>query len=100
MKKSGIILTLGLLLAWFGAFATHNRAGEITYRCLDSTNFLTYEIIVTTYTKSDQVDRCELTIHFWDGDSCIAPRTNGNPSPGNNGCPQSSSPGYCDHCGD
>lgn len=100
MKKSGIILTLGLLLAWFGAFATHNRAGEITYRCLDSTNFLTYEIIVTTYTKSDQVDRCELTIHFGDGDSCIAPRTNGNPSPGNNGCPQSSSPGYCDHCGD
>ncbi|MBX7181308.1 MAG: gliding motility-associated C-terminal domain-containing protein [Bacteroidia bacterium] len=100
MKKLGSFLTLGLLLAWYSAFATHNRAGEITYRCLDSTNFLTYEITVTTYTSSNQVDRCSLTIHFGDGDSCVATRSNGNPSNGNEGCPQSTSPGYCPHCGD
>lgn len=58
--------------------ATHNRAGEITYKWISGT---TYEVTVTTYTKEDsQADRCELTIYFGDGDSCIAGRTNGDKS--------------------
>ena len=81
-------------------YATHNRAGEITYRSTDPNNCLTYEITVTTYTKSDAVDRCEITIFFGDGDSCVASRVNGNPAPSSQGCPGSASPGFCQHCGE
>lgn len=59
-------------------FATHNRAGEITYQHLSGT---TYKIIVTTYTNTDpnttSADRCDLVVYFGDGDSAIAPRVNG-----------------------
>lgn len=58
------------------AFATHNRAGEITYQHISG---YTYKIIVTTYTNTfnTTADRCELTVNFGDGDSAIAPRVNG-----------------------
>ena len=74
-------------------FATHNRAGEITYKpiCTDSINAcncLTYEVTVTTYTKesSSAADRCSLTVYFGDGDSAVFSRINGpiNGSCGNN----------------
>jgi len=66
----------------FSAFATHERAGEITYICLGG---LTYSITVTTYTKgqSSPADRCFLTIFFGDGDTAEVCRSNfmpGNPS--------------------
>lgn len=61
------------------SFATHNRAGEITYRCLGG---YTYEILVTTYTKtsSSAADRCEVTVYFGDGDSAVFQRFGGPPS--------------------
>ena len=56
--------------------ATHNRAGEITYRWINGS---TYEITVTTYTKesSTTADRCEVEVHFGDNSSAIVPRSNG-----------------------
>lgn len=61
--------------------ATHNRAGEITYKWIGG---YSYEVTVTTYTKeSSLADRCELTIYFGDGDSCVASRANG---PNNGNC--------------
>lgn len=71
-----------LLLPWV-ALATHNRAGEITYRSVGGN---TYEITVTTYTKvSSQIDRCELTVEWGDGSSSTIYRVNG----GNARCPGS-----------
>ncbi|MBK7181823.1 MAG: hypothetical protein IPH89_02235 [Bacteroidetes bacterium] len=60
MKK--IIFTLFLfLISIVGAFATHNRAGEITYKHLTGN---TYKITITTYTNTfnTTADRCELTV--------------------------------------
>lgn len=63
--------------------ATHNRAGEITYRSVGGN---TYEVTVTTYTKvSSQIDRCELTVDWGDGTSSTIYRVNG----GNARCPNS-----------
>jgi gliding motility-associated-like protein len=63
------------------AFATHNRAGEITYRHIQG---LLYEITITTYTdpEMDQADRPTLQI-FWgdeplNGDPTTINRVNGN----------------------
>lgn len=62
--------------------ATHNRAGEITYRHLSG---LTYEVTITTYTKesSTAADRCSLTISWGDNTSAVLNRING---PTNLGC--------------
>ena len=70
-------------------FATHNRAGEITYKWLSG---FTYEFTITTYTKDTApADRCELTIDFGDGVSAVFLRTNGVsgtcPSPAKMGAP-------------
>ena len=74
MKRIFFILLLFAIT--FPALATHNRAGEITYKCLGGYK---YEITVTTYTKvSSPADRCDLTVYFGDGDSAVAPRVNGS----------------------
>jgi gliding motility-associated-like protein len=54
--------------------ATHNRAGEITYRQISG---LTFEFTITTYTKASSVDadRSELEIFWGDGRSSVLPRT-------------------------
>ncbi len=80
MKKT-VLIVLVLLLAGAQAFATHNRAGEITYRRL---SFTEYEVTITTYTKasSAQADRQKLLINWGDGTSDSIPRVNG---PGNMG---------------
>lgn len=81
MKKK-ILLILSLLLSYSGIYATHNRAGEITYQHLSGK---TYKIIVTTYTNTDantMVDPCILTVYFGDGDSAEVPRVNGPPAGG------------------
>ncbi|MCB0479983.1 MAG: gliding motility-associated C-terminal domain-containing protein [Flavobacteriales bacterium] len=80
-----IILSAIAGLSWLPehSYATHNRAGEITYKRLNGT---TYEITITTYTdvKSTQADRCELGIFFGDGKSDTIPRVNNeNGSPCN-----------------
>ena len=62
--------------------ATHNRAGEITYKWLSPN---TYEVTITTYTKNSvPADRCELEIDWGDNSSEILKRSNG---PFGTGCP-------------
>ncbi len=78
-----------IFIALFGtAFslkATHNRAGEITYKWLGG---YTYSITLVTYTDdgTNVADRCKLTIYFGDGDSCQAVRENGAVSPSSSEC--------------
>ena len=79
VRNFRFLLVATLLFSFFGeistANATHNKAGEITYRKL---NGFSYEITITTYTdpRSTQADRCELGIFFGDGDSDTIPRIN------------------------
>lgn len=74
MKK--ILLFTLLCTIRLVSFATHNRAGEITYKHISG---YTYKITVTTYTKesSKPADKCSLTIHFGDGDTNVFYRMNG-----------------------
>jgi gliding motility-associated-like protein len=71
-----ILLTLGVIvLCYTECFATHNRAGEITYRHI---NGFTFEATITTYTKQDSpADRQELIISWGDGVLDTIPRVNG-----------------------
>lgn len=73
-----LLLFILVVFSSISVFATHNRAGEITYRHISG---LTYEVTVTTYTmaSSTQADRCELTVNFGDGTSSIVSRVNGTP---------------------
>ncbi len=69
-----IIFSLGFVSS---VFATHNRAGEITYRKVPGQE-RTYDVTITTYTKdSAPADRCDLEIDWGDGTSDIISRTNG-----------------------
>ena len=70
MRK--IITHIILLLVNIASLhATHNRAGEITFRHLSG---LTYEFTITTYTyKLSQANRSELRIEWGDNTSSIAP---------------------------
>lgn len=73
MKK--LLPIVLLLLASFGAEATHNRAGEITVEFLGG---LTVRATVTTYTVPDSpADRPFLEIHWGDGSLDTVPRSNG-----------------------
>lgn len=64
---------LFLILAPAALFATHNRAGEITY--VQLTQFY-YQVTITTYTKtSSPADRPELTLYWGDGDSSVIARS-------------------------
>ncbi|MDP1726739.1 MAG: T9SS type A sorting domain-containing protein [Bacteroidota bacterium] len=58
-------------------FATHYRAGEITYRQI---GVYTFEISATTYTdpSNSSADRYEIEIVFGDGTSGYVQRSNGN----------------------
>lgn len=75
MKKF-LLLLFVLIIGFANSYATHNRAGEITYQHISG---FTYKIIVTTYSKesSTTADRCELDINFGDGDSATVSRVNG-----------------------
>src|ERR1035437_10078708 len=78
MKKI-IFFAFVFLIGFTNVYATHNRAGEITYQCLGG---LKYGITVTTYTNTynTSADRCELPVYFGDSDSAYAPRINGSSS--------------------
>jgi len=78
MQRSLLYLIAILCLNLLGSdvLASHNRAGEITYRWLYGK---TYEIKVVTYTKVDSpADRCELEVYWGDGDRDTLNRTNGD----------------------
>lgn len=69
----GIIISMLFMLA---ARATHNRAGEITYRHLGG---FQYEATIITYTKAESpADRPEVGINWGDGSTDTIPRINGN----------------------
>ena len=88
MKR--VLVFLSLIVISGISYATHNRAGEITYRYIAG---LTYEATITTYTFAPSLaDRCELTINWGDGDTSTLQRTNGPAglNPNNQ---------YCDHLG-
>ena len=71
MRKTVTLTFVILLLSKFG-FATHNRAGEITY---EQVSQLFYKATITTYTKtSSPADRNELELFWGDGTSSILPR--------------------------
>lgn len=78
MKK--ILLFTFFCVIALTTFASHNRAGEITYKHVSG---YTYEITVTTYTKesSTLADKCSLTINFGDSQSATFSRVNGLASP-------------------
>src|SRR5438105_3542680 len=64
-----------LLTSTFFSYATHNRAGEITYERISG---YTYKATIITYTKeTNAADRNQLVIHWGDGDSSVISRTNG-----------------------
>lgn len=72
------ILTL-LVIFLFGLcsplFATHNRAGEITFTRISD---YTYKATIVTYTKeSSPADRCRLEINWGDGSVDTLQRING-----------------------
>ncbi len=78
MKK---IFLLFFLFIVCNSFATHFQAGEITYEYIGTPN--KYKITITTYAEwytSSSTDYCEVKVFFGDGDSAIAPRTNGVPT--------------------
>jgi hypothetical protein len=70
MKRfAGVLL---LLLDFFILNATHNRAGEITYRQISD---LTYEITITTFTYTlSLADRPELIVNWGDNSTSVAER--------------------------
>lgn len=96
--KNHVYIYLSLLFVFFAClmlpiptFATHQRAGEITYRALSN---LTYEVTITTYTYAPSpADRCELEINWGDGESSILSRSNGSSGVSPNGH-------ECDHIGE
>ena len=74
------ILIIAFLLSGMEAWATHNRAGEITYVQIGE---LTIRAIITTYTKTSSIpaDRDTLQLFWGDGTSTMVPRANGNGDP-------------------
>jgi len=71
------LLTIGLQLE---VFATHNRAGEITYQQIGD---LTIRVTVTTYTKTSSIaaDRDSVEVVWGDGTREWVRRSNGNGQP-------------------
>jgi len=65
MKK--ILSILVLFFVTFSVFATHNRAGEITYEQISE---FTYKFTIVTYTNTvSAADRPEVTVFWGDGTS-------------------------------
>lgn len=78
IKKVISILVLVFLV--YQTYATHNRAGEITYV---QTGPLSIEMTVTTYTKTSSIsaDRDSIEIFWGDGTNEFVLRSNGNGVP-------------------
>jgi len=90
MKKV-LFTLLYVILCLHPVFATHQRAGEITYRYLSG---LTYEVTIITYSyEPSTADRPELDIRWGDGQVSTLPRANGPAGINRAGI-------YCDHLGE
>ena len=76
-KRIQILTILLFMLSTYTLKATHNRAGEITFRQIGD---LTFEVTCTTYTKTSSIpaDRDSLEFVWGDGTSQFVGRTNGN----------------------
>jgi gliding motility-associated-like protein len=73
-KMRNLLFFIVAFFIGYSAWATHNRAGEITYE-RDLSNPLLYHITITTYTKtSSAADRDSLTIEWGDNTSSDLPR--------------------------
>ena len=71
MKKIFTIVILNLFI-FVSVFATHNRAGEITYRQISA---YTFEFTVTTFTYTlSLADRPTLNVQWGDNTVSVAPR--------------------------
>jgi len=76
MKKIFLLIFLFSVIAT-NVFATHMRAGTITYRCLGG---LSYEFTITTYTNTlSQADRPSYDISCGDGNTLTIPRISKTP---------------------
>lgn len=65
MDKTKLLLLLLLTALSFNLWATHQRAGEITYSHISG---LTYEFTITTYTYTPSLaDRPEIDVYWGDG---------------------------------
>ena len=76
-KLKHIIFTFICFSFFLTSKATHNRAGEITYKWLSG---YTYEVKVTIFTEisgTNMADRCEDTVYFGDGTRAVVLRSNG-----------------------
>ena len=74
MKKYIILL---VVFIWFAGplMATHQRAGEITFKHISGS---TYEVTIVTYSYAPSpADRFELEINWGDNTSTVLPRANG-----------------------
>ena len=70
MRK--FVLFFGFICLWYVGFATHQRAGEITYKHV---NGLTYEFTIITYTYTpSSADRPEIDVLWGDNSSSTIPR--------------------------
>ena len=67
------LITAALMFAWiYNVYATHNRAGEITYVQLSD---LSFEVTITTFTYTlSYADRPQLTVEWGDNSTSIADR--------------------------
>ena len=71
-KMKRFLFYILFFLLSLSSFATHNRAGEITYRQLGP---LTYEITIVTYTYTlSPADRPQLEVQWGDGSSSLVDR--------------------------
>ncbi|MBK7212566.1 MAG: hypothetical protein IPH88_04560 [Bacteroidales bacterium] len=74
MKRIKLLLFLIACLT-ISAFATHQRAGEITFRYISG---LTYEITIISYSYAPSpADRCQLEINWGDGTTSVLTSSNG-----------------------
>jgi len=70
MRKSILLIFFVIIITPF-TFATHERAGEITYKHITG---LTYEITIVTYTFTPSpANRIEMEVLWGDGSSSIIP---------------------------
>jgi len=95
-KAFKLFILFGFLCCSY-VHATHNRAGEITYKRIAPFTTVTGGVTVQVYTYSITVikytddgngiaDRCVDTVYFGDSERGIAPRINGIMCPLNNQC--------------
>ncbi len=78
--KISVLAIVFLLLSLPDAFATHQRAAEITYRHISG---LTYEVKIITYVYSrSQAYRPRLDVYWGDGSYSTLERTDSIPFPG------------------